>query len=56
MNSLRRNALWKNLLMALLLASALGMIALAVTERPGQRLHSLPQLVHDTLKSFAGAI
>ncbi|HMJ89910.1 MAG TPA: hypothetical protein VK530_08845 [Candidatus Acidoferrum sp.] len=57
MNSLRCAVLWRNIVMALLLVSALGMIAVAVSGNSEALLANLPQLVHDTLKrSFAGAI
>jgi hypothetical protein len=52
-----RTARWRNVAVALILASALGMIAFSVNSDSRRRLAHFPQLVHDTLrKSFSGAI
>jgi hypothetical protein len=57
MNASRRGRWFKDVVMALLLASALAMIATAVSGDSCFRFSELPHLVTDTLRrSFTGAI
>ena len=56
MSSLTAGVLWKNIVTALLLASALALIAIPIDGSAREKLSRFPQLVHERLVSFGGAI